>query len=59
MELFLSVALWLLVVVAGLLSLYLLVVFLWAARMLLRVARGDFGDLNDVGGHDGGVQAEP
>lgn len=51
--------LWVLAGIAGLMCLLLVATFMWAAVMLCRIGRGDFGDLTDLGGHDGYVRPEP
>lgn len=52
-------ALWVLVGLMVALSVLVVVTFTWASVMLIKIGRGDFGDLNDLGGDHGGVQAEP
>jgi hypothetical protein len=40
--------LWLLIVVATAMTVLLVVTFTWASVMLIRVARGDYGDLTNL-----------
>lgn len=54
-----DVLLWFIIIVAGLLAAWVILSIIWATVMIWKVATGHFGDLNDLGGDDGGVQAEP